>query len=67
MKCLCCGKEIKNPTQVELNSSWHHACVKNFFGTDTLPEIDLSEYSLDSIVNNNIKKGYTITGVQKKL
>ena len=67
MRCLCCGKEIKNPTQAELNSSWHHACVKNFFGIDTLPEIDLSDLSLTNIVNENIKNGYTITGVQKKL
>ena len=67
MKCLCCGKEIINPTQNEIESLWHHACLKRFFSTDTLPELDLSKDALDEIVKSSINNGFTITGVQKKL
>ncbi len=67
MICLCCGKEIKNPTIDEQKSSWHHSCIKRFFDVDTLPQLDISPKALTNIVKKDIDSGYTITGVQKKL
>lgn len=64
MRCLCCGKTFtgKNP-----ESQWHPACIKRFFGTTVLPEINLSDEHLLQIALQSVDKGYTVTGVQKKL
>ena len=37
MRCLCCGKEIKK----DHINSWHKACIKRFFNSDTLPLVNL--------------------------
>lgn len=63
MNCLCCGKILTNN---EI-SGWHKKCLKNFFKTDVLPEIDISDKEIKRIVDETINKGFTITGVQKKL
>ncbi len=68
MKCLCCGKPIfENSTEEELNNRWHSKCVKKFFGTKKLPEIDFSEKALEQLAIENTSNGYTVPGVQKKL
>lgn len=69
MNCLCCGKPFsKNTTKLEQTIyGWHFNCIKNFFGTSSLPDIDVSEEMLEQIVTENINKGYTVPGVQKKL
>lgn len=69
MNCLCCGKPFsKSTTKLEQNIyGWHFSCIKDFFGTSNLPDIDVSEEMLEQIVTENINKGYTVPGVQKKL
>ena len=68
IKCLCCGKEIMSTAnEDEKEACWHKKCIKSFFGTSSLPDIDVSDDILDAIVIENISNGYTIPGVQKKL
>lgn len=63
MICLCCGKEIRNSDQ-----KWHKACIKKFFNTSFVPELDfVSEYSLNELGEKFISDSKSITGVQKKL
>ena len=64
MNCLCCGKPI---LPKESNCGWHTRCVRRFFGTDTLPEIDLTEEALASYVTESVFKGLTVPGVQRKM
>lgn len=61
--CLCCGKPL-NENNI---NGWHKSCIKKFFGTEELPEINLSEEVLNSLALNSVKQGLTVTGVQKKL
>ena len=63
MNCLCCGK----PLRVDNPSGWHRKCIKNFFGTGVMPKIDISDKTLEMIVSENVSKGFTVPGVQKKL
>lgn len=68
MICLCCGKEIKESASVyEKAVHWHKSCIRRFFGTERLPEIDLTERQLDRLVDNAVNQRLTVTGVQKKL
>ena len=44
MKCLCCGKPILDTADTqELSTMWHTFCVKKFFGTKKLPDIEITE------------------------
>lgn len=63
MNCLCCGKPL-NGAQ---GSQWHPACIRSFFGTTVLPELDISEETLKRIATESTNKGYTVPGVQKKM
>jgi len=63
MNCLCCGK----PLRTETSSGWHKSCIKNFFGTTEIPEIEIDEKTLELLATDSIGKGYTVPGVQKKL
>ena len=65
MRCYCCGKELKNES--EFSVGWHSRCIKNFFGTNTMPEISIDENLLDELANKSVNKGLTVPGVQKKL
>lgn len=67
MNCLCCGKPLNEASLSEQKSGWHNKCVKAFFGTKELPEIDITDASLQKIVTQNTGKGFTVPGVQKKL
>ena len=68
MICLCCGKEIREDAHTdEIVNQWHRSCIKRFFGTKTMPEIDISEDVLKNLANLNTQNGYTVPGVQKKL
>ena len=67
MNCLCCGKPLNEASLPEQKSGWHNKCVKAFFGTKELPEIDITDASLQKIVTENTGKGFTVPGVQKKL
>ena len=64
MNCLCCGKPL--PTEEEPDG-WHRRCVKRFFGTASLPLIDLGEEELALLAFQSASLGYTVPGVQKKL
>lgn len=63
--CLCCNK----PLLEDSSGYWHHKCIKDFFGVDNLPEINLKDLDID--LNNRasemVDKKENITGVQKKL
>lgn len=64
MNCLCCGKVLTEP---ELQNKWHRKCVKRFFGTSEIPEIDISEKAIETLAKETINRGFTVAGVQKKL
>ena len=42
MNCFCCGKPLKT----ENDNGWHKACIKRFFGTAHIPEIEIDENTL---------------------
>lgn len=63
-RCLCCGKPLKASAKT---LTWHPACIKKFFGTGALPELDLSDEVLRQLVQDSTARGYTVPGVQKKL
>ncbi len=64
MICLCCGKPLEKSTE---QKGWHRSCIKKFFGTKELPEIEIDEQTLEHLATENTNKGYTVPGVQKKL
>lgn len=64
MKCLCCGKPI---LLEESNHGWHTRCIRKFFGTDVLPELNLREEALQTYVTGTVSKGLTVPGVQRKM
>ena len=63
MNCFCCGKPLKT----ENDNGWHKACIKRFFGTAHIPEIEIDEKTLESLAAQSTSKGITVPGVQKKL
>ena len=63
MNCYCCGKPLRN----EGVNGWHQACIKHFFGTTDIPQIEIDEKTLEAIAKENTNKGFTVPGVQKKL
>ena len=68
MNCLCCGKPIiETATEQEKAAVWHNRCVKRFFGTKTLPDIEVSEEVLEQLAIESTNKGLTVPGVQKKM
>ena len=68
MRCLCCGKEIKeNASEEEKRNGWHRRCVKSFFGTNKLPVLDLDEQELIHLAEKLVHNGMTVAGVQKKV
>lgn len=68
MICLCCGKPIReDATAVEKETGWHSACVKRFFGTSKLPEIEIDDALLEQLAVESTNQGLTVPGVQKKL
>lgn len=63
MNCCCCGKPLRKN---DING-WHQACVKRFFGTSVIPQIEIDDHTLEAIAKENTNKGITVPGVQKKL
>ena len=63
MNCCCCGKPLKTH---DVNG-WHQICIKRFFGTNAIPEIEIDDKTLEEIAKANVSKGITVPGVQKKL
>ena len=67
-RCLCCGKPLAEAaSEQERLSQWHNACVRRFFGTRMLPELDISDAALIRIAEENTTRGLTVPGVQKKM
>ena len=64
MNCLCCGKPLHTPIPT---SCWHTACIRRFFGTKDLPEVELTDETLTALADRAVQKGLTVPGVQKKL
>ena len=68
MNCLCCGKPIiASASASEMETQWHRTCVRKFFGTRVLPEMDITEKTLELIAAESTNKGFTVPGVQKKM
>ncbi len=63
MNCLCCGKPLRTPDE----TGWHKSCIKHFFGTTKLPEIEIDDKTLNLLATETTNKGFTVPGVQKKL
>ncbi len=63
MNCLCCGKPLK----IDNEYGWHKSCIKHFFGTETLPEIEFDNDTLNLLASETTNQGFTVPGVQKKL
>ena len=63
MNCLCCGK----PLEENASSAWHKRCIRRFFGTDELPEMQLADEALESYALQTVYKGMTVPGVQRKM
>ena len=67
-RCLCCGQSFKETADaLERELGWHRKCIRKFFGTKALPDIDISDETLQAIVIESTQKGFTVPGVQKKL
>ncbi len=62
--CLCCGKPLAD---TKTQAGWHDRCIKKFFGTSSMPYIDISEEVLDRLAQDSTDRGLTVPGVQKKL
>jgi serine/threonine-protein kinase HipA len=62
MRCLCCNKEVDNEKAI---NGWHLKCVKKFFNTSKMPNIDLDDFQ--SAMNDYILEKRGVTGVQEKL
>lgn len=63
MNCLCCGKPLKSDS----GNGWHKACIKRFFGTTEIPELEIDQQTMEALAAQSINKGLTVPGVQKKL
>ena len=64
MNCLCCEKSLRLEDE---QIGWHKRCIKRFFGTSVLPNVEIDENTFEFLVVESTNKGYTIPGVQKKL
>lgn len=64
MNCLCCGRPLREPIP---SSDWHPACIRHFFSSRTLPEIEPTDDNLTLLAEKAVQKGCTVPGVQKKL
>lgn len=62
--CLCCGAPLSGQAEIE---GWHTSCSKRFFGTQTLPTLDINPASLEGFARIAVADGESVTGVQKKL
>ena len=56
MNCLCCGKALNNSGI----DGWHKNCIKKFFGTNEIPEIDINKSLIEKIALEATTKGYTV-------
>ena len=50
--CLCCEKQLRSG---EEQLAWHKSCIKRFFGTSVIPEIEIDEKALELLATENTK------------
>lgn len=62
--CLCC---LKNLNDEEKKIGYHKKCIKKFFGTTQIPQVELSNEVLELLAKESSSQGITVAGVQKKL
>lgn len=67
MYCLFCGEQLNTATEYEKKIQWHSKCIRSFFKTDRMPDIDVNDAELEALVVKTVNKGLTVPGVQKKL
>lgn len=68
MNCLCCGKPISGGTPASAaDSTWHTSCIRSFFHTSALPQIDLTDSAFETLAEQSVHDGITVPGVQKKI
>lgn len=63
-RCLCCGKSLAGLPEI---AQWHASCVRKFFGSPVIPEIDATAETLEKFARSAVASGMTVTGVQKKM
>lgn len=60
-KCRFCYKDI------ESDKEYHERCSRKFFGTATVPTLELSEDVLKQLAEKTVNRKIAVTGVQPKL
>ncbi|MDO4622768.1 MAG: HipA domain-containing protein [Eubacteriales bacterium] len=63
MNCLCCGKKLRQAQE----NGWHKACIRRFFQTEQIPELDMDQKTLEYLAKEFVQQGVTVPGVQKKI
>ncbi len=58
--CWFCYKPVAN-------ADYHPACAKKFFGTASVPNLQLNDALLDALARQTVNKRIAVTGVQPKL
>ena len=61
MNCLCCGKALNNGGI----DGWHKNCIKKFFGTNELPEIDINKSLIEKIALEAKQKDIQLLAFRK--
>ncbi len=61
-RCLYCYEPLPDRT-----TGYHSACSKNFFGTETLPILELSSEQMRDMAKDIVQRSIAVTGVQPKL
>ncbi len=64
MNCLYCGAPLSPDT---VQRGWHRRCARAFFGEDVVPEITISNETLEELAGQSVSVGRTVAGVQRKL
>jgi serine/threonine-protein kinase HipA len=65
MNCLCCGKPLLL-TQAQ-EKQWHISCIKKFFGTSSLPVLNITGSQLAEFAAQSVRAGLSVPGVQRKM
>lgn len=63
-RCLCCGKPL---TAQEEAAGWHRRCIRKFFGTETLPLLQINDNEMKKLADLSVEHHQTVAGIQKKL
>jgi serine/threonine-protein kinase HipA len=61
-KCLYCYEKLD-----DFENDYHLKCSKKFFGTESIPVLDLSLSEIDDYAINLLQRSVSVTGVQPKL